>query len=192
LRRTRQEAEQLPAGQARDDVLDYIGRSQARAGDVRDALDAARNINDRVARALLVRDAVSVQPDATSASAAANATEFADPLVNAAAQFGVLSQQASRTDQSMSLDTIDAARAAVRKITDHELKPAAFAALAAARVNAGDIPGSRAIFQEALASAESLPRREQRAAACVRIVNALNDRLMFLGRPAGATSDDAA
>jgi hypothetical protein len=103
--------------------------------------------------------------------------------VDAAAQFGVLSQQAFRTSEPMSLDAIDAARAAVRKLADHELKPAAFAALAAATVKAGDLPGSRAIFQEALSSAESLPRSEQRAAACVRIVDALNDRLELLGLP---------
>lgn len=190
LRRTRREAEQLPPGTARDDLLDYIARSQARAGDVRDAIDAAKNINDRVSRALLVRDAVSLQPDATSASAAAWAKEFADPLVDTAAQFGVLSLQSFRTGQPLSLDTIDAARVAVRKINDRELKPAAFAALAAARVKAGDLAGSREIFHEALASAESLPRSEHRAAACVRIVNALNDRLMFLGRPAGEKGED--
>lgn len=190
LRRTRREAEQLPPAPTRDDLLDYIARSQARAGDVRDAIDAAKNINDRVARALLVRDAVSLQPDATSASAANWAKEFADPLVDTAAQFGVLSLQSFRTGQPLSLDTIDAARAAVRKINDRELKPAAFAALAAARVKAGDVAGSQEIFREALASAESLPRSEQRAAACVRIVNALNDRLMFLGRPAGEKGDE--
>jgi hypothetical protein len=190
LRRTRREAEQLPPAPTRDDLLDYIARSQARAGDVRDAIDAAKNINDRVARALLVRDAVSLQPDATSASAANWAKEFADPLVDTAAQFGVLSLQSFRTGQPLSLDTIDAARAAVRRINDRELKPAAFAALAAARVKAGDVAGSQEIFQEALASAESLPRGEHRAAACVRIVNALNDRLMFLGRPAGEKGDE--
>lgn len=190
LRRTRREAEQLPAAPVRDDLLDYIARSQARAGDVRDAIDVAKSINDRVARALLVRDAVSLEPDATSASAAAWAKEFADPLVDAAAQFGVLSLQSFRTGQPLSLDTIDAALEAVQKINDRELKPAAFAALAAARVKAGDVAGSQEIFREALASAESLPRSEQRAAACVRIVNALNDRLMFLGRAAGEKGDE--
>ena len=142
-------------------------------------------------RALLVRDTVSLQPDATSASASASAADFADPLVDTAAQFGVLSLQSFRTGRPLSLETIDAARSAVQKITDLELKPAAFAALAAARVRAGDTPGSRAIFQEALSSAASLPRNEQRAAACIRIVNALNDRLMFLGRAAPTDNEKA-
>ncbi|MET0535919.1 MAG: hypothetical protein ABW171_17005 [Steroidobacter sp.] len=189
LRNLRAEADRLPPGTGRDEVLDYIGRSQARIGDTREAIDAARNITDRVMRALLVRDAVSLHPGATTSSAAAWASEFSDPLVDAAAQFGVLSQQSLRGEQQPSLETIDAARAAVRRITDRELLPAAYAALAAVRARAGDVPGSREIFQEALTSAEALSRGDQIAAACVRIVDALNERLMFLGRSAVDKTD---
>ena len=190
LRRLRVEVEQQPAGPARNELLEYIGRSQARAGDVRDAIDAAKKIDDRVARALLVRDAVSLHAEATSASAAMWAREFNDPLIDTAAQFGVLSLQSFRVGQPLSLETIDAARAAVQRVAEIDVKPAALAALAAARVKAGDVPGSEAIFQEALASADALPRAELRASAHVRIVNALNDRLMFLGRAAGEQPHD--
>lgn len=190
LRSLRFEAELLPAGQDRDDQLDYIGRSQARAGDTREALGAARYISDRVMRALLVRDAVSLDPNASPANAAAWAGEFNDPLVDAAAQFGVISMQTFRGPKMPSLETFDAARAAVRKITDRELLPAAYAALAAARARAGDVPGSRDIFQDALASAEALGRGDQVAAACVNIVDALDERLMFLGRSAADGVDD--
>lgn len=183
LRSLRAEAEQWPAGPDRDGLIDYIGRSQARAGNLREAIDAAKKISDPVMRALLVRDVVSLDPGATTASAAAWANEFSDPLVDAAAQFGVISVQTFRAGQPPSLETIDAARAAVRKIDDRELLPAAYAALAAARARAGDVPGSREIFQEALASAQALERNDQVAAACVRIVDALDERLMFLGRP---------
>jgi hypothetical protein len=69
-------------------------------------------------------------------------------------------------------------------IDDAQLKPAAFSALAAASVTVGDIEGGWSIFQESLVAAESLPREEQRASAYVRIVSSLNDRLMFLGKPA--------
>jgi tetratricopeptide (TPR) repeat protein len=182
LRSLRSEAEQWPAGPDRDGLIDYIGRSQARAGDMREAIDAAKRISDPVMRALLVRDVVSLDPGATTASATAWANEFSDPLVDAAAQFGVISVQTFRAGQPPSLETIDAARAAVRKINDRELLPAAYAALAAARARAGDVPGSREIFQEALASAEALGRSDQIAAACIRIVDALDERLMFLGR----------
>ena len=182
LRRLRVEAEQQPAGPPKNELLEYIARSQARAGDVRDAIDAAKNIDDRVSRALLVRDLVSLHSDATSASAAALAREFNDPLVTTAAQFGVLSLQSFHTGQPMSLETIDAARAAVQSIVEIDVKPAAFAALAAARAKAGDVAGSQVIFQEALVAAAALPRPELQAWAHVRIVNALNDRLMFLGR----------
>jgi hypothetical protein len=181
LRSLRSEADLLPAGPDRDDLLDYIGRSQARAGDTRAAIDAAKNISDRVMRALLVRDAVSLDPGATTASAAAWANELSDPLVDAAAQFGVLSMQSFRGGQPPSLDTIDAARASVRKINDRELLPAAYAALAAARARAGDATGSREMFRDAMTSAEALSRSDQIAAACIRIVDALNERLMFLG-----------
>jgi hypothetical protein len=89
LRGLRSDAELLPAGRERDELIDHIGRSQARAGDTRAAIDAAKIISDRVMRALLVRDAVSLNPDATTVSATAVANEFSDPLVDAAAQFGV-------------------------------------------------------------------------------------------------------
>jgi tetratricopeptide (TPR) repeat protein len=188
LRRLRIEVEQQPAGPSRNELLEYIARSQARAGDVRDAIDAAKNIDDRFERALLVRDSVSLQSDATSTSAAAWAREFNDPLVTTAAQFGVLSLQSFRVGQPLSIETIDAARAAVQSIADVDVKPAAFAALAAARMKAGDVSGSQVIFTEALNAADALPRPELQAAAHVRIVNALNDRLMFLGRAAGEQS----
>lgn len=182
LRSLRSEVEQLPAGADRDELLDHIGRSQARAGDTREAIGAAKNISDRVARALLVRDAVSLDPGATPVSATAWASEFSDPLVAAAAQFGVISMQTHRGGESPSSETIDAALTAVRRINDRELLPAAYAALAAVRARAGDVDGSDEIFQQAMASAEALSRSEHIAAACIRIVEALDERLMFLGR----------
>lgn len=182
LRSLRFETEQLPAGRERDETLDYIGRSQARAGQTREALDAAKSISDRVMRALLVRDAVSLNPDSTTRNAAEWASEFADPLVEAAAQFGIISMQTFRRGQSPSVETLDAALTAVRKIDDSDLLPAAYAALAAARARAGDVPGSREIFHDALVSAESLGRGDHIAAACIQIVDALDERLMFLGR----------
>lgn len=190
LRALRAEAEELPVGPARDELLDYIGRSQARSGDTREAIDAAKNISDRVMRALLVRDAVSLHPGITTAIATSWASEFSDPAVDAAAQFGVLSHQSFRGGQAPSLETIEAARVAVSRMTDRDLQPAAYAALAAARARAGDVPGSREIFREALTSAEALSRGDQVAAACVRIVDALNERLMFLGRSAVDKTDE--
>ncbi len=190
LRRLRAEAEQLPVGPERDELLDYIGRSQARAGETRAAIDAAKNISDRVMRALLVRDAVSMDPDATTAGAATLANEFADPLVDAAAQFGVISMQTFRRGQPPSLETVDAARTAVRRINDRELLPAAYAALAAARARAGDVQGSHEIFQDALTSAEALGRSDFIAAACIRIVESLDERLLFLGHSAVDKMDE--
>jgi len=190
LRSLRYEAEQLPAGPDRDGQLDYIARSQVRAGDAREALGTAKNISDRVMRALLVRDVVSLDPGTTTASATAAANEFSDPLVDAAAQFGVISMQTFRGGQPPSLETLDAARSAVRKINDRELLPAAYAALAAARARAGDVSGSREIFHDALTSAEAMERSDQIAAACIRIVDALDERLMFLGRSAVDKMDE--
>lgn len=181
LRSLRSEVERLPAGAQRDELLDHIGRSQARAGDTREAIGAAKNISDRVTRALLVRDAVSLDPTATTATATTWANEFSDPLVDAAAQFGVISMQTFRGGQSPSQETIDAALAAVRRINDGELLPAAYAALAAVRARAGDGAGSNETFQQAMASAEALSRSELIAAACIRIVEALDERWMFLG-----------
>jgi hypothetical protein len=189
LVRARIEADRLSQAEERDDVMDYIARGQVRAGDIAGALDSALRMNDRVARALLVRDVVTSQSDATSASASASAATFDDPLIDAAAQFGVLGVQLLRKGQPPSVEVIDAALAAVRKIDDPQLKPAAFAALAAARVRLG-ADASDAAFREALIAAESLERADQRAAAYVRIVTSLDERLMFLGQPTKTGNSD--
>jgi len=184
LMRALRAAESLAKSDQREDTLDHIARGLARAGDSTGALQAALRMNDRVARALLVRDVVSMQTDASSASASASAAEFDDPMIEAAAQFGVLGMQLLRTTASLSPETIEAARRAVRNIEEKQPKPAAFAALAAARVKSGNVEQGSSIFQEALDAADAITRSDQRAAAYVDMVTALNDRLMFLGKPA--------
>jgi tetratricopeptide (TPR) repeat protein len=184
LTRALREAEGLARSDQREDTLDHIARGLARAGDSAGALQAALRMNDRVARALLVRDVVSMQTNASSASASASAAEFGDPLIEAAAQFGVLGMQLLRTTTPLSPETIEAARRAVRNIEEKQPKPAAFAALAAARVKLGDVEQGASIFEEALDAADAIMRSDQRAAAYVDMVTALNDRLMFLGKPA--------
>ena len=184
-RRALNEAEKLERGERREDTLDHIARGLARAGDSTGALQTALRMNDRVARALLVRDIVTMQTNADSTSAAASAAEFADPLIEAAAQFGVLGMQMLRATTPLSQETIEAARRAVRRIDEKQPKPAAFAALAAARVKTGDVDQGTSIFKEALEAADAIARSDQRAAAYVDMVAALNDRLMFLGQPVG-------
>ncbi|HEY7639334.1 MAG TPA: hypothetical protein VH814_06385 [Steroidobacteraceae bacterium] len=184
LTRALRETESVERGDGREDTLDHIARGLARAGDSAGALHAALRMNDRIARALLVRDVVTMQINADSASAAASAAEFQDPLIEAAAQFGVLGMQLLRATTPLSQETIEAARRAVRNIDEKQPKPAAFAALAAARVKTGNVEEGSSIFQEALEAAETIARSDQRAAAYVDVVAALNDRLMFLGKPA--------
>jgi tetratricopeptide (TPR) repeat protein len=184
------DAEKLERGELREDALDHIARGLARAGDSTGALQTALRMNDRVARALLVRDIVTMQSNADSSSAAASAAEFADPLIEAAAQFGVLGMQMLRATTPLSQETIEAARRAVRKIDEKQPKPAAFAALAAARVKTGDVDQGTSIFKEALEAADAIARSDQRAAAYVDMVAALNDRLMFLGQPVGGEKEN--
>jgi tetratricopeptide (TPR) repeat protein len=190
LARAQREAEKLERGERREDTLDHIARGLARAGDSAAALQTALRMNDRIARALVVRDIVTMQTAADSASAAASAADFADPLIEAAAQFGVLGMQMLRATTPLSQETIEAARRAVRKIDEKQPKPAAFAALAAARVKTGDVDQGTSIFKEALEAADAIARGDQRAAAYVDMVAALNDRLMFLGQPAGGEQND--
>jgi hypothetical protein len=190
LVRASREAERLERGDRREDALDHVARGLARAGDASAALQTALKMHDRVARALLVRDVVTMQTNADSASAAASAAEFEDPLIEAAAQFGVLGMQLLRATTPLSQETIEAARRAVRTIEEKQPKPAAFAALAAARVKTGDAAQGSAIFKEALDAADAIGRSDQRAAAYVDMVAALNDRLMFLGKPAAQDPKD--
>lgn len=190
LGRASREAEKLERGDRREDTLDHIARGLARAGDSAGALQVALRMDDRVARALLVRDIVTMQTSADSASAAASAAEFQDPLIDAAAQFGVLGMQLLRATSPLSQETIEAARRAVRRIEEKQPKPAAFAALAAARVKTGDVDQGSSIFKEALEAADAIARNDQRAAAYVDVVAALNDRLMFLGQPLGQPKEN--
>jgi tetratricopeptide (TPR) repeat protein len=185
LGRALRETEKLERSDRREDTFDHIARGLARAGDSAGALQTALRMNDRVARALLVRDIVTMQTNADSSSAAASTAEFADPLIDAAAQFGVLGMQMLRATTPLSQETIEAARRAVRKIDEKQPKPAAFAALAAARVKTGDVDQGTSIFKEALEAADAIARGDQRAAAYVDMVAAVNDRLLFLGPPAG-------
>lgn len=189
LKRARTMAIRLDPGTQREEALDYIARGQARMGDTSEALATALEMSDRVACALLVRDVVTSQSDVTSATASISTASFTDPLIAAAAQFGVLGVELLKSGQPVLAGTIDAVRDAVRKMDDMQLKPAAFSALAAARVKTGDAQASQLIFEESIAAAESIARKDQRAAAYVRVVNALNDRLMFLGRPAQTVTE---
>jgi tetratricopeptide (TPR) repeat protein len=190
LLRASREAEKLERGDRREDALDHVARGLARAGDANAALQTALKMNERVTRALLVRDVVTMQTNADSASAAASTAGFEDPLIEAAAQFGVLGMQLLRATTPLSQETIEAARRAIRKIEEKQPKPAAFAALAAARVKTGDVGQGSSIFQEALDAADAIGRSDQRAAAYVDMVAALNDRLMFLGKPAAPDPKD--
>lgn len=173
--------EKITDARARATVQRRIAPTPAEAGAAEAALDSALHVDDRIARALLVRDIVTLQRDATSASAIASAAKFDDPLVELGALFGVLGAQVLRGDQTASRETIEPARAAVAKI-DAALKPAAFAALAAARHRLDG--GGEALFTQALNAAVALERPDQRSSAYLSIVNAINDRLVFLGRPA--------
>jgi hypothetical protein len=172
------------AGQ-KDDALDTIARGQMRLDDTPSALATALFVNNSITRALLVRDVVAQQVrDGMTLDATRGAIPKEDPLTETAALFGVLGAQLYTPGRSGAADTIAPTLAAVRAIGDVQLKPAAFAALAAAKVTVGDAAGGAEIFQEALAATLAIEQPDKRAAAYVRIVNALNDRLMFLGQPA--------
>ena len=173
----------LKPGEQRDDALDLIARGQARTGAAEAAMATASLVTDRITRALLIRDVVTVRTE-QDATAAAGPAGFEDPLMQTAALFGVLGAQLTRSKESVSVANIEAAHASVRTIAEVELKPAAFAALASARFASGDRDAGWSIFQEALASAEALVREDQRATAYTRIVDALSERLLFLGQPA--------
>jgi tetratricopeptide (TPR) repeat protein len=185
-------ANALTQGPDRDDALEAIARSFVRAGDMSGAFSTATLVAERTTRALLIRDIVMMQgEDEAAVLEAIRSAGLGDPLAETAALFGVLGAQLTRSGRAVSLATIDAACEAVRSIQEVQLKPAAFSALAAARVNSGDLNGGWAIFQEAISVAEQVDRPDQRAAAYVRVINALNDRLMFLGQPAQRPKEDS-
>jgi tetratricopeptide (TPR) repeat protein len=189
LRRAIAAAATLTTGQ-KDDALDMIARGQLRLSETQSALATALSVDNAIARALLVRDVVAQQVrDGMTLDAVRSAIPKEDPLTETAALFGVLGAQLYMPGRSGAASTIAPTRDTVRAIGDVQLKPAAFAALAAAKVTVGDAAGGTEIFQEALAASLLIEQPDKRAAAYVRIVNALNDRLMFLGQPAQKGED---
>lgn len=182
-------AAKMREGPRRDDAYDAIARTQIRLQDGAGALATAAQIDDRITQALLVRDVVGSQVDSTAARALLqSAPASKDPLTRAAAMFGVIGVQLLRKDAvrapTVSVSAhIAEARVLVRQIPDTQLQPAAFAALAAAQAATADPATGQEIFEESLQSAQSFAAAEQRSAAYLRIVNALDERLPFLGQP---------
>lgn len=180
LQRALGKANHLPMGEARDAALDYVAREQARLGDSAAALESALRVSDRFMRAATVRDVIALQPDGASASRIAE-QKFEDPLIEAAALFGALGAQLSAPNQTSPEATLAAAHAAVVQL-NASLKPAALAALAAARTRSG-AAGGEALFIEAMNAAAAFEGPDKRSSAYLSIATAINDRLMFLGRP---------
>lgn len=190
LRRAIAAAATLTSDGQKDDAFDTIARGQLRLGDAQAALATGLSINNPITRALLVRDVMAQRVrDGMTLAAVSSAISKEDALTQTAALFGVLGAQLYTPGRVGAADTIAPARDVVRAISDVHLKPAAFAALAAAKVTVGDAAGGAEIFQEALAAAVAVERPDQRAVAYVRIVDALNDRLVFLGQPAKQAED---
>jgi hypothetical protein len=190
LRGATSAAATLTSAAQKDDALDTIARGQMRLDDTSSALATALYVNNPITRALLIRDVVARKvQDGMTLDAVRSAIPKEDPLTETAALFGVLGAQLYTPGRPGAADTIAPTRDAVRAIDDVQLKPAAFAALAAAKVTVGDAAGGAEIFQEALAASLAIEQPDKRAAAYVRIVNALNDRLMFLGQPAKQGED---
>lgn len=172
------------AASDRDAVLEGAARGYLRLGDTAAALRIGLEIEDRIGRALLIRDlaASSVVNESADETLAGSWAE--DPLADAAVQFGVLGAHLGTPDGSDARAIIAAARAHVARIDDPLLQPAALASLAAASVRAGDTALGRQIFGDLQMAAVKIERPDQRALAYVRAANALNDRLLFLGKPA--------
>lgn len=178
----------MPEGTRRDEAYDAIARTQIRAKDNAAALETAAHVDERVAQALLIRDIVASQADAGADALLQTAAVRKDPLTQTAALFGVIGAQLLRRDEVRARPeavnaNIAAARALVSQIPDVQLRPAAFAALAAAQAATGNASGGKEIFDDATQAAQSFDSPEQRAAAWLRIVDALDERLPFLGQP---------
>ena len=173
-------------GKDRDLILEALARAYVRSGALDRALSVGASIQDRISRALLIRDVAALQAAAgVSAQQIAQLDAVPDPLGTTAAQFGILAARLGRGTTPAARATIEAARREVARIDDPLLPPPALASLAAASVRAGAPSLGSEIFEELLTAAERIERPDWRALAYVRSANALNDRLMFLGRPAG-------
>ncbi|HEX7012608.1 MAG TPA: hypothetical protein VF161_07670 [Steroidobacteraceae bacterium] len=184
-------AGRLSPGPVREETLDYIARTYLRADEIERAIELASRLDDRVIRALLVRDIVARRGGETVDSTAASVIPLQDPLMKTAAQFGALGSQLTRRGGAVSRETVEAAADAVRSLEEARLKPAAFAALAAAQAWAGDTDAAAPLFEEALLAAERILEAEARARAYLEMTEALDDRLVFLGQPAPGGAREA-
>lgn len=176
----------------RDQVFDQIARTRIRIRDSDGAFTDAARITDRVTQALLIRDIVAAQAGSSDATPMLQRPQVRkDALTETAALFGVIGIQLLRKDEvrkapEVVAANIELAEKSVSRIDDVSVRPAAFAALAAAQVTIGELAAGRDLFNEAVQSAAALERPEARAAAYIRIVNSLDERLLFLGQPANA------
>jgi hypothetical protein len=172
-------------GKDRDLVLEALARAYVRLDVLDRAWAVGAAIQDRISRALLIRDIAALQAArGMSADKIVQLNPTEDPLAGTAAQFGILAARLGREAVPPLRATIEAARRGVARIDDPLLPPPALASLAAASVRAGAPALGREIFAELLAAGSLIERPDWRALAYVRAANALNDRLMFLGRPA--------
>lgn len=172
-------------GKDRDLILEALARAHVRSGALDRALTVGASIQDRISRALLIRDIAALQAaDGLSPEKIVQLNPVEDPLAVTAAQFGILAARLGRETTPSARATIEAARREVARIDDPLLPPPALASLAAASVRAGAPSLGGEIFDELLTAASRIERPDRRALAYVRAANALNDRLMFLGRPA--------
>lgn len=167
----------------RDVGLEAAARTYLRLGDTTMALRTGLPIEDRIGRALLLRDLAAASVVDGVATEIPGRPWAEDPLANAAVHFGVLGALLGKPGGDARA-SIEAARAQIGRIDDPTLPPAALASLAAASVRIGDTDLGREIFSELQTAAARIARPDQRAIAYLRAANALNDRLLFLGKPA--------
>jgi hypothetical protein len=172
-------------GPDRDSIIESVARAYVRVDELEQAMTIGSSIQDGIGRALLIRDVAALQAaQGVSAEQIVQSNPVADPLARTAAQFGILAARLGQEATASSRATIEVARSEVAKIDDPLLPPPALASLAAASVRAGAPALGGEIFTELLAAAARIDRPDRRALAYVRAASALNDRLMFLGRPA--------
>jgi hypothetical protein len=179
-RETLQKASAALAGVKRNSdrlaAIQQIAPLQARIGDHAAAMATAWRAEDPSIRPLLMRDVATSQAEAGDVEGAVQtALALEDRPAGAAALFGILRVQSQARDSSGMGATIGAALQTVRVMRGDDVKAGALASLAAAQLVAGDADAARRIYDEAMSVAGRAEAGPTRAAAFVRIADALGE-----------------
>ena len=158
-------------------TVEKIARLRARTGDITRALAIAEGIPDGSSRALLVHDILAEQAEKGDVAGALRAADsLSDLRLQVAGQFGIVGVQMTNGDLAGARASLRRVLELTRETSDLGFRSHSLGAVAAAQVELGDSNEAWPSFQDALATAASVPDAYARAFAYVNLSDPFTQR----------------